>query len=107
MRSRAAMRKMGIQQPSCMTSFSLVIELKDQCKKRTHGLFSSGASSDKLRMENQRLVYAPVGGFRQATTRAALRGAIHVQSHNTTISGQLQSRYISFEDVPESKSDTR
>jgi hypothetical protein len=50
-------------------------------------------------MENQRLVYAPIEDHRQATTRAALRGAIHVQSHNTTVSGQIQSRYISFEDV--------
>src|ERR1035437_961766 len=49
-----------------------------QCKKRTRGLFSSGVSPDELRMGDQRLVHAPVEDLRQATTRAALRGAIHV-----------------------------
>jgi hypothetical protein len=67
------------------------------------GFSARGASSDELLVGNQRLIHAPVEGHRQATTRAALRGAIHVQSHSTNDFRQMQSKLIPIEDAPKAK----
>src|ERR1035441_5804287 len=80
---RAAMREIGIRQPACMTSFSVGIALKADAAGPHTGFSARGASSDELRMGNQRLEYAPVEDRRQATTRAAFRGANHVYSHRS------------------------
>jgi hypothetical protein len=71
------------------------------------GFSARGASSDELLVGNQRLIHAPAEDHRQATTRAALRGAIHVQSHSTNEIGQMQSNLITIEDAPKAEVDSK
>jgi hypothetical protein len=76
-----------------MTSFSAGIALKANASI-AHRLFSSGASSDELRMGNQRLICAPVEDLRQATTGTVLGSSNHVLFQVINNYGQKQSRLI-------------
>jgi hypothetical protein len=89
-----------------MTSFSGE-SLKANATGPHTGFSARGASSDELRMGNQRLEHAPVEDHRQATTRAALKGAIHVQFHSTNEFRQMQSKLITIEDAPKAEVDSK